>query len=152
MSLPEMTPLQFLLVRLLFDGRQSGARLRQRLATAGVNVSRSAFSQLMERAVKMRYLCKSHDACRPDGRAGRECSYELTDLGMAVWKLARAFYAQADPPPDLAVVETDTAALAHLPHRERSKILYDELHKTIKRTFMAMLRHQQAGKPLPQKL
>ena len=54
MSLPEMTPLQFLLVRLLFDGRQSGTRLRERLGTAGVKVTRSAFSQLMDRAEKVR--------------------------------------------------------------------------------------------------
>lgn len=47
--LPRLTPLQFLVIRLLLDGRKTGRELRRELGSWGAAMSKAAFSQMMHR-------------------------------------------------------------------------------------------------------
>jgi hypothetical protein len=49
-----MTPLQFLALRLLFDGRKSGRALREELEARGAGMGRAAFSQTIRRMAAAR--------------------------------------------------------------------------------------------------
>ena len=132
--LPEMSPLQFVVVQLLFAGPQSGGQLRRRMEQAGVKIGPPSFSRLMLRMETAGYL-QAHDE---DGPAGchlvRPRRFEVTDLGVAIWSRVREFYAGwSPPPPELVPIATAEGQLAHLPPKARRSILRRRIRRQCER-------------------
>ena len=102
--LPNLTPLQYLALHLLFVGRQSGDELRRTLRLLGRAQSRTAFSHLMARLVESNHV-DPQSAARTDGghTVHSAAAYEITDQGVLDWTAARKFYvnlaaiARSDP-------------------------------------------------------
>lgn len=134
--MPEMTPLQFLVVRLLFAGPQIGEVLRRKLGAIGIRLSPSSFTRLMERMDRAGYL-QLH--CRPSAKGcclARPRCVEVTDLGVAVWTRVREFYAlAARPPADLVPIATDEGRLARFPPKVRRAMLRGRTRKQLNRMF-----------------
>jgi hypothetical protein len=84
-----MTPLQFLVVHLLFAGRQSGAELRKALKDRGVDHGQSTFSRLMSRLLWQGFVQCDGPGRSAAGQVVRECSYAVTDLGVIAWHQTR---------------------------------------------------------------
>jgi hypothetical protein len=61
--LPKLTPLQYLVLQLLFVGPQMGEQLRQMLRSLGVRQSRTAFSRMMMRLIVANYV-SPHPPCQ----------------------------------------------------------------------------------------
>jgi hypothetical protein len=134
--LPEVTPLQFLVVGLLFEGPQGGEELRRRISACGVPLSPPGFSRLVDRMERLGYL---QIFCQNGPRGCRRVfprRFEVTDLGVAIWTQARDFYASAAPPPaELVAIATAEGKLAHLSRPARRKILTRRARQKVKRIF-----------------
>ena len=111
--MPQLTPLQYLTLHLLFAGRQSGAELRHALRAMGVRHSRASFSRLIMRLVEANFVDPQTAVQRHGDQTFRQCLYEVTDFGLFVWLEARKFYLNLAPPsPDLVPVATNEGPLA----------------------------------------
>jgi len=97
-ELPELTPLQFLVIWLLLDGRKTGRELRRQLASWGAATSKPAFSQMIRRLESAR-LVRSDRVCEEPGPALHYCVYQARLKGIQRWRAARAFYARLQEPP-----------------------------------------------------
>ena len=138
--LPEMSGLQFLTVGLLFDGPRSGAQLRRRMKTAGAKIGPSSFSRLMQRMADANYLYVETEKGPSGCRLVRPRQFEVTDLGVNVWRRVREFYAAADgPAADLVPIDTDEGKLAHLPRKKRRELIRRRVRRQVKRTFERLL-------------
>ena len=134
--LPEMTALQFLVVGLLFAGPQSGTRLRRRIESSGVKIGPPSFSRLMVRMEEKGYLYAACESTPAGMRYVRPRRFEATDLGVAVWRRVREFYAiAAPPPPELMPIVTEEGQLARFPPKIRRAILRRRVRRKLKRTF-----------------
>ncbi len=136
MRLPEITPLQFALLSLLFDGEKTARQLRTELQRWGGPRAAATVSRLMSRIQYAAYV-DSRPCNRPDhGRTVRECRYRLTDLGLIVWHDTRRFYnAFAPPTSDLQVVTTDEAQFAHHPPKKRRELVKRKYAKALQSAF-----------------
>ena len=110
--LPKLTPLQYLVLHLLFVGEQSGNELRRGLRALGVRQSGAAFSRLMARLVDANYIDPQSGTHSVNGQMVHHRRYQITDLGLLDWTTARKFYLNLAPPsPDLAPVVTESGQL-----------------------------------------
>ena len=138
--LPEMSGLQFLTVGLLFDGPRSGAQLRRRMKAAGAKIGPSSFSRLMRRMEDANYLYAQTEKGPSGCRLVRPRRFEVTDLGVGVWRRVREFYAAADgPPADLVPIATEEGELAHLPRKTRRALIRRRTRRQVKRIFERFL-------------
>ena len=138
--LPEMSGLQFLVVGLLFDGPRSGAQLRRRMKAAGVKIGPSSFSRLMQRMADANYLYAQTEKGPSGCRLVRPRQFEVTDLGVGIWRRVREFYAAADEPAaDLVPIDTDEGKLAHLPRKKRRELIRRRTRRQVKRIFERFL-------------
>ena len=108
---PELTGLQFMVVSVLFKGAMSSNELRAELLRRGYTGNRVAFWRLMGRLTKggiVTYASYENgaDECEGKDNFDRQHRYEVSNLGMKLWKAARDFYLSFGPPPeDLDPVE-----------------------------------------------
>ena len=124
MLLPQLTPLQFVVVHLLFEGPRAPGEVREALRGLGLGQNPGAFSRLIRRLECGPFVEAVYDGPRPCG-ALRDCRLAVTDLGVALWKATREFYASLSlPPRELKPVATDGGDLADYPARERKGILH----------------------------
>ena len=105
MTLPKLTPLQYLVVSLLFSGEKSTRQLRDALAALEIRARESAFHRVLQRMRLSLVVNVRRQELRVAGRAGSEYYYQVTDHGLALWQAARQFYLGCpEPPPDLQPV------------------------------------------------
>lgn len=134
--LPEMSGLQFLVVQLLFAGPQSGEELRRRMEEAGAKIGPSSFSRLMRRMEDANYLQAQSEEGPSGCRLVCPRRYEVTDLGVGIWKRVREFYAAgAGPPAELVPIATEEGQLAHLPQKVRRAMIRCHTRRNIERMF-----------------
>jgi DNA-binding PadR family transcriptional regulator len=134
--LPEMSGLQFLVVQLLFAGPQSGAELRRAMKKAGVKIGPPSFSRLMRRMEETGYVYAQSEEGPSGCRLVCPRRFEVTDLGVGVWKQVREFYVAGNgPAAELVPIATEEGSLAHLPRKERLAILHRRTSRQIKRIF-----------------
>lgn len=101
MSLPEMSPLQALVVNVLFAGEMTTRQLREELAFRGVPMPMHLLYRSLGRAELAGYICaRLRQWQTPDGRTVREKHYRVTPLGLDAWNNTVAFYAAMEPVPD----------------------------------------------------
>jgi DNA-binding PadR family transcriptional regulator len=98
--LPRLTPLQFLVLWLLFGGPRSGRSLRVELEAWGAGMGRSAFSQLMTRLVAAGLVHSRFVTHDNFGRPIRFCLYQAREDALGAWRAARDFYANLKEPRD----------------------------------------------------
>jgi hypothetical protein len=134
MSLPELTPLQFLVLQLLFAGPQGGKDLRRKAKAAGAALSPPSFSRLMHRMNRLGYL-QIHDVEEAERfRYVLPRRFELTDLGLALWRRTREFYTRlSDPPDGLKPIVTENGKLAHLSRKERRRVVRRRVRRQARR-------------------
>jgi len=138
--LPEMSGLQYCVVVLLFDGPQSGKALRRRMKKTGVKIDPPSFSRLMRRLEEAGYLHAQTERGPSGCRLVRPRRFEVTDLGVAVWKQVREFYAAADGPPgDLVPIATEEGGLAHLPRKVRRALIRRRAQRQAQRMVERLL-------------
>jgi hypothetical protein len=134
--MPQLTPLQYLTLHLLFTGPQTGRQLRAALRAMGVRQSLTSFSRLMMRLAIANLVIPNSRVRRTDLAAFREYEYQVTDLGLWMWTQSRKFYLNLAPPsPDLLPAETDVAPLAAYDPKTRKKILDDRFGKAVRQTL-----------------
>jgi len=111
--MPQLTPLQYLTLHLLFAGPQTGQQVRRSLRAMGVRHTRASFSRLMMRLVEANFVDPQTSIHRQGQQSVRQSVYEVTDLGVFVWLEARKFYLDLAPPSaDLIPVVTESGRLA----------------------------------------
>ena len=138
--LPKLTALQYLVLNLLFVGRQSGDQLRGALRAMGVRQSRAAFCQLMARLIEANYVRSSSDKRSAAGQVVHYRFYEVTDLGVLGWTTARRFYLNLGPPSlDLIPVETHDGQNAPYDPKTRKQLLRREVYSGLRRWASAVL-------------
>jgi hypothetical protein len=139
MNLPHLTPVQYTVIEVLFQGKMTASRLRQGLAERGFPQSTSVFSRVMSR---LSWVCLVEAEYRQQRRGvqvWRERFYAVTDYGVMAWKATRAFYAEAEPPPnDLKAVPTEAAELAPYSPRNQKKIIFRRLAREFPKLFSQM--------------
>lgn len=104
-GLPELSGLQYLAVGVLFEGEMTSDELLAELFLRVGPRSRASFCRLMKRLLKASIVDITHRADTSVNRTGQEYakrqhSYQVTDLGVILWKKARDFYVGLKPPPD----------------------------------------------------
>jgi len=98
-ELPELTPLQYLVIWLLLAGRKSGRELRRELGSWGAGMSNAAFSQMMRR-LQVAGLVRSDRVSEDSaGPPQRYCVYQARVKGLQRWRAACHFYARLKEPP-----------------------------------------------------
>lgn len=90
--IPDMTALQFFVLRALIDGELSGRDLRERLASEGEKKSLAAFYQLMGRLEEAKFVEGSYVTKVIDGQTVKERRYKISGVGTRAWERAREFY------------------------------------------------------------
>jgi hypothetical protein len=100
MDLPEMTPLQALVITILLEGEQTSGQLAEELVAHGVSMRMTSLYRLMGRMEVARYVCGRYRQYQlADGRTIRERSYRVSETGFAEWGKTRAYYATLGPAP-----------------------------------------------------
>jgi hypothetical protein len=128
MSLPPLTPLQFLVTSLLFTGPKSGAELRRSLKEMKINISPSALSRLMTRLEWMWHIHRQYVMHAVADRNVRQCTFAVTDYGVKLWTQTRQFYLQlSPPPPDFVPYSNEATRKAHLTPEQRNVPLLQKL-------------------------
>ena len=101
MGLPEMTPLQALVISILFDGEKSSRDVRDELAFRGVEMPMTQVYRLLGRAELAGYLSAKYRQWQTaDGRTVREKFYRASRQGLDQWQKTLAFYDALDRPPE----------------------------------------------------
>ena len=137
MELPELTPLQFVVLHLLSGGPKRPAELRDALRELGIPRGLSAFSRLIRRLEYGQWLSVEHD--RPTCHVLGDCRLAVTDVGVAAWEATRKFYANLSLPAEVAPVATEGGRLAHLPARVRKRILDRRDAKELRKALLGLL-------------
>ena len=138
--LPTLTPLQYLVLHLLFVGRQSGDELRHGLESLGVRQSRAAFSRLMMRLVDANYVDPQRATRSDSGQTVHYCCYEITDLGVFDWMAAHKFYVNLAPPSaDLVPLATRNGQLAAYDPKTGQAVIRREVEGDVRRFASAIL-------------
>jgi hypothetical protein len=138
--LPKLTPLQYLVLNLLFVGRQSGDRLRRALRALGVRQSRAAFSRLMFRLMEANYVNPEQAVRSDNDQTVHYRCYEITDLGVFDWMAAQKFYLNLPPPSaDLVPHVTSSGELAVYDPEIREAVSRRELDASVWRLASAFL-------------
>ncbi len=135
---PELTGLQCLVVSLLFEGEMSSNQLRDELMRRGYTNNRTAFIRLMGRLISGAIVTYSICGNVPEGSdsLGRQNRYQVSNLGVILWKAAREFYLSFDPPPeDLEAVEVSVAEFAEYGPKERKKMADEQFTEEFMETF-----------------
>ena len=100
MSLPEISPLQAMVVNILFGGEKGTRQLQEELSFRGVQMPMHLLSRVLGRAQLAGYICGKYRQWKtPDGRTIREKHYRVSPRGLDAWKKAVAFYAGMDALP-----------------------------------------------------
>ncbi len=134
MQLPEMTALQFLVVRLLLRGEKSGKNLAEALAALGIQHSQPAFSRLMGRMMAAGYVDAKYRVRTDGSRVVRERHYAVTDVGLAHWELTRDFYLNVpSPPQDFVPVRTIASKYVDANRKTRDEVFRRKIRKVIGR-------------------
>ncbi len=81
MKLPQLSPLQFAVIKALGKGRVSGRDLRMSLAKLGILKSTPAFYQLMSRLEEARFVFGENESKAIDGQTIKERFYRVTPSG-----------------------------------------------------------------------
>ena len=101
MGLPQLTPLQALVISILFDGEKSSRDLRDELAFRGVETQMPHVYRMLGRAELAGYLSAKYRQWQTaDGRTVREKFYHVSHQGLDAWKNTLAFYDAMDRPPE----------------------------------------------------
>lgn len=101
MDLPQMTPLQALVVSVLFDGELSSRRIQDELDFNGVKMKMPLVYRMLARLEVAEYVCGGYRRYQTiDGRLIRERHYQVSRKGLKMWQNTIAFYAALDPPPN----------------------------------------------------
>ena len=136
MKLPELTPLQFVALHLLFHGAKTGRELRRELAARGLSAEPPTFSRLMIRLQTGAYVQRDTFIEVIGGRTLRQRSYRLTDLGLIVWNATQEFYASLPPaPPELETVQTIEAEFAASSPKRRKALCRKKMADALTRAF-----------------
>jgi hypothetical protein len=111
--LPELTPIQFLTLNLLFVGPQTGSQLRSILEKFGAGRSPSAFCKLMLQMVARNLVADEFVFERSGCSLVREKVFTVTDFGVMQWIETQKFYQELAPPSaDLVPESTDAPKAA----------------------------------------
>ena len=96
-----MSPLQALVVNVLFEGEKTARQIQEELAFRGVSMPMHLVYRVLGRAQLAGYICGKYRRWKlPDGRHFREKHYCVSPLGLDEWKKTLAFYAAMHPVPD----------------------------------------------------
>jgi hypothetical protein len=126
--MPPLTPLQFLVISLLFTGPKSGAELRRLLKQMEIIISPSALSRLMTRLEWMQQIHRQYVMHAIADRNTRHCTFSVTDYGIKLWTQTRRFYLECSPPPpDFVPISTEATRKAHLTPEERNAPILQKL-------------------------
>ncbi len=94
--LPELTHLQFYVLTILLNSRQSGREVRARLDTDhGVKRSLASFYQLMARLEESGMIEGHYQTRSIEGQGIRTRYYEIQGAGIRSWEQTRDFYMAA---------------------------------------------------------
>ena len=100
--IPKMTGLQFLVLRLLFDGPKPGRELRRELEEHRAPMTQSSFSQLMRRLERSGLVRSDLAPTQLGGQTHYHRVYRATVTGLATWREVRAYYADFPDPGEVA--------------------------------------------------
>ena len=143
MPLPALTPLQYLVLHLLFVGPQTGQQLREALRALGVRQSRAAFSRLMMRMVIANHVVPRASTFVAAGQNIRQNLYEITDLGVFDWTAAQKFYLNLSPPSaDLMPIATDSGELAAYDEKTQRRVIKATFAKALKPYLRTIMENQ----------
>ena len=129
--MPELTGLQYLVVGILFCGEMTSDELHGELVRRVGPRSRASFCRLMKRLTKASMLNFTHRMDESVDWKGqkyveRQQSYQVTDLGVILWKKARDFYLGLEPPAeDFVAVEVIGAEFAEYGPEQRRQMEHD---------------------------
>jgi DNA-binding PadR family transcriptional regulator len=94
-TLPSVTPLQFVFLCALIDGKKPGKRMRARLRQRRAYKSLIAFYGVIRRLKDTNLVTSSKDEADLGGYLVQERIYELTKAGRAAVAKTRRFYGNA---------------------------------------------------------
>ena len=101
MDVPQMTPLQALVVNILFEGELSSRRIQDEMDFLGVAMKMPLVYRLLGRLEMAEYIYGCYRQYQtPDGRTIRERHYRVSETGLKAWQETVAFYQKMLPPPD----------------------------------------------------
>lgn len=127
--MPPLTPLQFLVLSLLFTGPKSSRELRLLLETKKIAISPSALSRLMTCLECRWQIHRQYIASCIAGRNIRQCTFAVTDYGIELWNQTRQFYLELSPPPsDFVPFSNELTRKAHLTPLARNDELLRNLY------------------------
>ena len=91
-QLPDLTPLQFLVLAVLHGREQPGRVVRDALAVYGVRRSAAAFYQMMARLERDGLVDGYYGQVVVGDQSVTERRYQITPAGTRIWSDTRAFY------------------------------------------------------------
>lgn len=96
-----MTPLQALVVSVLFERELSSRQIREELALRRVEKKMPLLYRMLGRAELAGYVCGRYCQYQTvDGRRIRERYYRVSKRGLREWKKVKAFYEGLEAPPE----------------------------------------------------
>jgi DNA-binding PadR family transcriptional regulator len=95
-NMPDLSPLQYLVLGLLLGEQRPGRELRSEAETFGVRRTRAAFYQLMARLERDGLVEGWYESVRAGDQNVTERHYRITAAGQRAWKAARGFHAAVD--------------------------------------------------------
>ena len=98
-KLPEVSPIQYLVIHALFTGEKSASEVRRIVEAALGRMSRTAFSRLMVGLSRNDLVHATYRVETSSGQTVRRRRYAVTDYGVILWNRTRKFYARRNPPP-----------------------------------------------------
>ena len=101
MGLPQMTPLQPLVVSMLFEGERSSRWIQDELDFLGVPMKMPLVYRMLGRLELAEYVWGRYRQYQTqDGRTIRERHYRVSETGLAEWRVTVEFYRKMHSPPD----------------------------------------------------
>ncbi|EGF27380.1 PadR family transcriptional regulator [Rhodopirellula baltica] len=96
MNIPEITPLQSLVLGVLSKNAASGKEIRQELQSRGAKKSLPSFYQLMSRLEEAGFVTGSYKLISVNGKNVRERTYKITGQGRKVLQHSLDFSVQLE--------------------------------------------------------